>query len=195
MPRKSTTCHVTPGGATTTGPDSTPPELSAETCGGRGAVGAGGQLGPGGGGSAGGWGGVLAARGGGGVHATHYYHMHTSRVCVCLGAWGSRGMYAIIAISHLCPEESLKGLKHQRHSNPLQRSMGEQIWRCWRHGPHTAIFQNSGGRGGGRGWGVLHTKTGPGRPPGTSPRHNMPRHRTSSHHTTTRDATNALAHH
>ena len=47
--------------------------------------------------------------GGGGLHATHYYHMHTSRGC--LGAWGYRGMYAIIAISCLCQEESLKGLK------------------------------------------------------------------------------------
>ena len=34
--------------------------------------------------------------------------MHTSRGC--LGAWGYRGMYAIIAISCLCQEESLKGL-------------------------------------------------------------------------------------
>ena len=29
----------------------------------------------------------------------------------CLGAWGYRGMYVIIAISCLCQEESLKGLK------------------------------------------------------------------------------------
>ena len=35
-------------------------------------------------------GGVLAARpggvpkGGGGLSAAHYYHMHTSRVCVCV---------------------------------------------------------------------------------------------------------------
>ena len=108
------------GGATTTGSDATPPQLSAKTCGGAG------QLGRGGGGSAGGCvggGGILAARGGGGaLHATHYYHMHTSRVCVCLGAWRYRGMYAIIAISHLCQEESLKGLKDQRHSNPLNEA-------------------------------------------------------------------------
>ena len=56
---------------------------------------------------------------GGGLRATHYYHMHTSRVCVCLGAWGYRGMYAIIAISRLCQEESLKGLKDQKHSTPF----------------------------------------------------------------------------
>ena len=49
-----------------------------------------------------------AGPGGGGVRATHYNHMHTSRGCVCL-AWGYRGMYAIIAISRLCREESLKG--------------------------------------------------------------------------------------
>ena len=72
-----------------------PPQLSVKTCrGGEGAVGAG----------------VLAAwLGGGGLHATHYYHMHTSRGC--LGTWGHGGMYAIIAISCLCQEESLKGLK------------------------------------------------------------------------------------
>ena len=39
------------------------------------------------------WGGQLGRGGGGdwqlsqgeGLHTTHYYHMHTSRVCVCLG--------------------------------------------------------------------------------------------------------------
>ena len=79
-----------------------PPQLSVKTCGG------------GGGGSVGGWGGYwqLGRGGGGGLRATHYYHMHTSRVCVCLGAWGYRGKYAITAISCLCQEESLKGLKH-----------------------------------------------------------------------------------
>ena len=66
-----------------------------------------------------GGGGIGSSAGGGGVHATHYYHMHTSRGCVCLGAWGYRGMYAIIAISRLCREESLKGLKDQRHSTPF----------------------------------------------------------------------------
>ena len=93
-----------------------PPQLSAKTCGGGG-----GDSWGRGGGSAGGWeGGVLAARpGGGGLRATHYYHMHTSRVCVCLGAWWYRGMYAIIAISRLCWEESLKGLKDQTHSTPF----------------------------------------------------------------------------
>ena len=28
--------------------------------------------------------------------------------CVCLGVWGYGGMYAIIALSRLCREESLK---------------------------------------------------------------------------------------
>ena len=93
------------------------PQLSVKTC-------VGGGVGAGGGGRREGGGGVLAAwRGGsqegGGMRATHYYHMHTSRVCVCLGAWGYRGMYAIIAISCLCQEESLKGLKDQRHSTPF----------------------------------------------------------------------------
>ena len=82
------------GGATTTGPDATPPPAICQNLG------------------AGGEGGVLPAwrrGGGGGLRATHYYNMHTSRGC--LGAWGYRGMYAIIAISCLCQEESLKGLK------------------------------------------------------------------------------------
>ena len=86
------------------------------------AGGGGGQLG---GGLAGGGGGVGGTAGRGGVskgeglRATHYYHMHTSRGDMCLGAWGYRGMYAIIALSHLCLEESQKGLKDQRHSTPF----------------------------------------------------------------------------
>ena len=51
---------------------------------------------------AGGGGGLGSSAGGGGLRATHYYLRHTSRVCVCLGEWGHRGMCAIIAISHLC---------------------------------------------------------------------------------------------
>ena len=42
--------------------------------------------------------------------------------------------------------------------------MQQQIWRRWRHGPHTAIFQNSGG--GGRGGGGGHIQgPGPDTPP------------------------------
>ena len=33
----------------------------------------------------------------GGLHATHYYHMHTSRRDLCPGVWGYGGMYLIIA--------------------------------------------------------------------------------------------------
>ena len=88
-----------------------PPQLSVKTCGGGG--GGGGQLGQlgqlGQGGQQEGWGDIGSLAGGGGLRATHYYHMHTSRGC--LGAWGYRGMDAIIAISCLCQEESLKGLK------------------------------------------------------------------------------------
>ena len=67
------------------------------------------------GGSAGGCRGGCSAAGGGGfprwggLRATHYYHMHTSRGDVCLGVWGYGGMYAIIALSGHCREESLKG--------------------------------------------------------------------------------------
>ena len=82
------------------------PQLSVKTC-----------KGGGGGRRQGGGGGVLAARPGGpkeggGLCVTRYYHMHTSRGCVFLEALRHRGMYAIIAISHLCQEESLKGLKY-----------------------------------------------------------------------------------
>ena len=100
------------GGATTTGPDAPPPPICQNLPG----AGAGGGGGGGGGRREGGGigrrgGGGLAAwpGGGGGLRATHYYHMHTSRGC--LGAWGYRGMHAIIAISCLRQEESLKGLK------------------------------------------------------------------------------------
>ena len=93
------------------------PQLSVKTCRGGGSWG-------GGGGRREDGGGVLAARRGGsqeggGLRATHYYHMHTSTVCVYLGAWGYRGMCALIAISRLCQEESLKGLKDQRHRGGL----------------------------------------------------------------------------
>ena len=103
-----------PGGATTTGPDATPrpppPSYLPKLAGG---LGWGGSWGEGGGAY---W---QLGPGGGGLRVTHYYHMHTSRGCVCLGAWGYRGMYGIIAISSLCQEESLKGIKDQRHSTPF----------------------------------------------------------------------------
>ena len=60
--------------------------------------GGGGQLGGSAGGLGGGGGGWLEGLGrgspggvpkvGGGLRATHYYHMHTSRVDVCLGGFG-----------------------------------------------------------------------------------------------------------
>ena len=93
------------GGATTTGPDATHPPTICQNSGGGG----GGVLG----GSAGGCrGGILAVGGGfsrwGGLRATQYYHMHTSWGGGCLGVWGYGGMYAIIALSRPCREESLK---------------------------------------------------------------------------------------
>ena len=75
-------------GVTTTGPDATPPPTICQNCGaGGGRGGWGGRMG---GGSAGGWGGGLEAWSGGGLRAAHYYHMHTSRGCVCV--WGHGGI-------------------------------------------------------------------------------------------------------
>ena len=56
-----------------------------------------------------------------------FYHQKVARVRVfadiqnfALRAWHSnRGMYAKIAISRLCQEESLKGLKDERLSTPF----------------------------------------------------------------------------
>ena len=117
----------------------------------------------GGGGVGGGMGGGIGslAGGGGGLRTTHYYHMHTSRGC--LGAWGYRGMYAIIAISCLCREESLKGLR-TKGIVPLSTKHGTKFLALlapWP--PHR--YQSKLGGGGGAG-GVSHTRTGPGRPPG-----------------------------
>ena len=161
-----------PRRATTTGPDATPPpppaicqNLGGGGGGGGGAVGAGEGVG---GRVRGGGGGIGSSAGGGGAARNPLLpHAYLKGVCVCVwGAWGYRGMYAIIAISRLCPEESLKALQVQRHSTPLQRSMGQKNWR---HGPRTAIFQNSGG-GGGRGAGGCRIQgPGPAAPPGPHP--------------------------
>ena len=86
------------------------PKLSVKTRGGGGGGGWGWIWG----GSAGGCRGGISAGGGGfprwgDLRATHYYHMHTSWGVVCLGVGGYGGMYAIIALSRPCREESLKG--------------------------------------------------------------------------------------
>ena len=101
------------GGATTNGPDATPPppKYLSKRGGGLGDQfwGGFGLRVCGGGGGFGRKAGVPKVGGGGGLRATHYYHMHTSRGDVCLGVWGYRGMYVIMALSRLCREESLKG--------------------------------------------------------------------------------------
>ena len=103
------------GGATTIGPDATQPPGICQNLRGGGSWGGGEGQREGGGGGIGSSAGRGSQEGGAGLRVTNYYHMHTSRVCVCLGAWVCRGMYAIIAISRLCQEESLKGFKDQRH--------------------------------------------------------------------------------
>ena len=86
-----------------------PPQLSVKTQGGGGGQGV--VLGGGVGWRCRGgfrpWGGGFQRWGG--LRATHYYHMHTSWGVVCLGVWGYGGMYAIIALSRPCREESLMG--------------------------------------------------------------------------------------
>ena len=84
------------GGGTTTGPDATRPPAICQNL-------------RGGGGSAGGWGGGYWQLGRGAASDPLLPHAYLKG-----GggeAWGYRGMYAIIAISCFCQEESLKGLK------------------------------------------------------------------------------------
>ena len=99
------------GGATTTGPYATyPPSYLSKLGGGGGGAGGG----SGGGGRLGGVGGGFRPGGGGvpkvgGLARDPLHHMHTSWGVVCLGVGGYGGMYAIIALSRPCREESLKG--------------------------------------------------------------------------------------
>ena len=83
---------------------------------------------------------------------THYYHMHTSRGDVCLGAWGYRGMYAIIALSRLCQEENLKvlrtkGIVPPSNKHAIKNSAPLAPW------PPHHYLSKLGGPGGGGGWG------------------------------------------
>ena len=117
------------------------PWLSFKTCGGGG-------RGGGGGGSAGGCGGGTGGSAGGGgvpkvggLRATHYYHMHTSWGDVCLGVWGYGGMYVIIALSHLCQEESLKG-RRGKHAQKRLSAVGTM--------PPNPLSRAEGGLRGGR---------------------------------------------
>ena len=111
-------CWIPHGGATTIGLDATHPPTICQNL-------PGGELGRGGGGGVGGRGGGNGQLSGGGVPKGGVGcdpllpDAYLKGVCVRLGAWGYRGMYAIIAISRLCQEESLTGLKDQRHSTPL----------------------------------------------------------------------------
>ena len=98
------------GGATTTGPDATPPQLSVKTWGGGELgegrpEGVGGSAGGcGGGGSAGGCvcvgvfshGGGGSQGGGGGLRTTHYYHMHTPRGGCVSGAGLGKLLVAVV---------------------------------------------------------------------------------------------------
>ena len=89
------------------GGDSHPPSYLSKLGRGGGILGGGGGLEGVGGFGCGGAG--PKSQAGGGLRVTHYYHMSTYRGDVCLGGWGYGGMYVIMALSHLCPEESLNG--------------------------------------------------------------------------------------
>ena len=96
-----------------------------------------------GGGGGGSWGGgVLAAQPGGGAACDpllpHAY----------LGPWGYRGMYALIAISRLCQEERVRGLKDQRHSTPFNQAWDKNLAPLVPWPPHRYLSK-LGGRGGG----------------------------------------------
>ena len=54
----------------------------------------------------------------------------------------------MIAISCLCREESLRGLKDPRHSTPSQRSMGKKIATVGAMAPAPLSFKTQGGGGG-----------------------------------------------
>ena len=99
-------------------------------------------------------------RGGGAARNPLLPHAYLKGVCVCLGAWGYRGMYAIIAISRLCREESLQGLKDQRRGTPFNSAWDKKFGADGATAPAPLCFKTRrGGRGPG---GVLHTRTGPG---------------------------------
>ena len=100
-----------PGGATTTGPDATtPPSYLSKLA-------EGGGLGQGGGGVGGYW---QLGRGAGAARDPLLPHAYLKGVCVCLGAWEYRGMYAMIAISRLCREESLTSPPLRKHAESQQ---------------------------------------------------------------------------
>ena len=73
----------------------------------------------------------------GGLRATHYHHMHTSWGMCVWGVWGYGGMYAIIALSRPCGEESLKG-RRWRHAKKKGR-----------HAPNPLSLKTRGGGGAG----------------------------------------------
>ena len=66
----------------------------------------------------------------------------------CLGAWGYRGMYVIIAISRFCQEESLKGLKDQRHSTPFNSAWDKKFGAVGATAPAPLCLKTRGGGGG-----------------------------------------------
>ena len=89
-------------------------------------------------------------RGGGGVRPTTTKCIPQGGVCVW-GAWGYRGMYAIITISRLCRDESLKGLKDQRHSTPFNSAWDKKFRTVGTTAPAPLCFKTRGEGGGGGG--------------------------------------------
>ena len=120
----------------------------------------------GGGGGGGYW--QLGPGGGGGLRATHYYHMHTSRGC--LGPWGCRGMYAIIAISRLC-QKVLRVFRAKGIVPPSTKHGTKNLAPLARWPTHRYLSKLRGGGGLG---GCRIQRPGPAAPPGDLYRERSP---------------------
>ena len=61
-------------------------------------------------------------------------------------------MYALIAISWLCQEESLRGLKDQRHSAPFNQTWDKKIGAVGPLAPAPLSFKTRGAGSNGQVW-------------------------------------------
>ena len=80
-------------------------------------------------------------------------------------------MYAIIAICRLCQEESLKGLKDQRHSTPFNQAWDKNLAPLAPWPPLCYLSKLGGGGGGGAGGCCIQGRGPAPPPPGATPPH------------------------